>query len=46
MIRSHFGINPEKLQITQWNKLYAQAMWLEEWRLRNQAELFKAMFGS
>ncbi|MXV37675.1 hypothetical protein GO491_03120 [Flavobacteriaceae bacterium Ap0902] len=45
LIRSNFHTNPEKLQVSEWNKLYAQAQWLEEWRLKNQAELFKALFG-
>lgn len=45
LIRANFGIEPENLQISQWNKMYAQAMWLEEWRLKNQAELFRVLFG-
>ncbi|WP_181871999.1 hypothetical protein [Bergeyella zoohelcum] len=45
MIRANFGLNPEELQVSQWNKHYAQAMWLEEWRLQNQAELFIKLFG-
>lgn len=45
LIRSNFQITPEELQISEWTKMYAQAYWLEEWRLKNQAELFKAMFG-
>lgn len=46
LIRSNFNVNPEKLQINEWSKLYAQAQWLEKWRLENQAELFKSLFGS
>nr|WP_153851946.1 hypothetical protein [Ornithobacterium rhinotracheale] len=45
MIRANFGVNPESLQVSEWNKLYAQAQWLEHWRLQNQAEMFKALFG-
>lgn len=46
LIRSNFNVEPENLQISEWNKMYAQAFWLEEFRLKNQAELFKAMFSS
>ena len=29
----------------EWAELYAQALWLERWRLRNQAEMLAALFG-
>ena len=29
----------------EWAELYAQALWLERWRLRNQAEMIAALFG-
>ncbi|WP_281322156.1 hypothetical protein [Flavobacterium aestivum] len=45
LIRANFSVNPETLQLSEWSKLRAQAQWLEEWRLKNQAELFKVMFG-
>lgn len=44
IIRANFHLNPDELQISQWSKLYAQAIWLEEWRLKNQAELFMGLF--
>jgi hypothetical protein len=45
LIRTNFGVAPESLQASQWCKLYAQAMWLEHWRMQNQAELFKVLMG-
>ena len=29
----------------EWAELYAQALWLEKWRIRNLAELIAALFG-
>ncbi|MBB6499117.1 hypothetical protein [Pedobacter cryoconitis] len=46
LIRSNFSVDPERLQLSEWAKLHAQAQWLERWRLENQAELFKVMFGA
>jgi hypothetical protein len=45
LIRANFGIDPDTLQASQWCKLYAQAMWLEHWRMQNQAEMFKELLG-
>ncbi|MFK7061522.1 hypothetical protein V3Q90_15495 [Flavobacterium oreochromis] len=45
LIRANFNVNPEIIPISEWAKLYAQAQWLEQWRLKNQAELYKEMFG-
>ena len=28
-----------------WAAWYAQALWLEQWRLRNQAEMIDGLFG-
>ncbi|MGB0869471.1 MAG: hypothetical protein ACPGSD_07725 [Flavobacteriales bacterium] len=44
LIRSNFHIDPDGLQMSEWAKLYAQADWLEKWRLQNQAELFQMLF--
>ncbi len=46
LIRSHFHVNPEELQVSEWNKLYAQAVWIEEFRLKNNAEILKALFNA
>lgn len=43
LIRANFHLEPETLQLSRWNTLYAQAIWLERWRLENQAELLQAM---
>lgn len=45
LIRAQFGVNPERLQVSEWVKLYAQALWLEGWRLKNQAEMMERLFG-
>ncbi|GIZ15304.1 hypothetical protein [Capnocytophaga catalasegens] len=44
LIRANFHIDPEGLQLSQWTRLYCEALWIEKWRLQNQAELFKALF--
>lgn len=45
LIMANFHINPKNIQISEWRELYAKAIWLEEWRLKNQAELFMNLFG-
>ncbi|MCB6232244.1 hypothetical protein [Flavobacterium psychrophilum] len=45
LIMANFRINPKELQVTQWGEYYAKAIWLEEWRLKNQADMFKNLFG-
>jgi hypothetical protein len=49
LIRSQFHIEPEKMQVSQWNEIYAQAYFIEQFRLESQTklllELFKAVFG-
>ncbi len=45
LIRSNFHIDPEELKLSQWAKLYAQATWLEKWKLENQAEILSSLFG-
>ena len=45
LIRSNFGIEPEKLQLERWGDLYAEAQWLEQWRLNNMAEMLSKLFG-
>lgn len=38
-------MDPEELKLSEWAKLYAQAMWLEKWKLENQAEILSSLFG-
>ncbi|HGE5775882.1 TPA: hypothetical protein ACGGHC_002722, partial [Flavobacterium psychrophilum] len=45
LIMANFSINPKELQVTQWGEYYAQAMWIEEWRLTNQANMLKNLLG-
>jgi hypothetical protein len=48
-IRAHFHIEPDTLQLSQWNELSAQAYFIEQTRMEFLAkllsELFKAVFG-
>lgn len=45
LIKANFKIDPTKLPITQWGELYAEAQWLEQWRLNNMAEMLHRLFG-
>lgn len=45
LIRSNLGANPAELTTKEYAEAYSQAIWLEEFRLRNLAELLAAMFG-
>ncbi|MEG3973463.1 hypothetical protein QT970_02440 [Microcoleus sp. herbarium8] len=42
---ANFNVNPKTLQLSEWGEQYAKAMWLETWRLENQAKLFRNLFG-
>jgi hypothetical protein len=46
LIRANFGVEPGKMDDETWARLVAEAMWIEQWRLKNQAELLAALFGS
>ena len=46
LIRSNFGLDPSGLSEEMWAKLFAEAVWLETWRLKNQAEMLGRLFGS
>lgn len=46
LIRANFHIDPDTLSPSSWAKLYAEAIWLETWRLKNTAELLARMFGT
>ena len=45
LIRANLGLDPATLTTEEYAMAYSQAIWLEEFRLRNQAELLAAMFG-
>jgi hypothetical protein len=46
LIRANFGLEPERLSLGKWSDLYAEAQWLEQWRLVNKAEMLVRLFGS
>jgi hypothetical protein len=46
LIQSNLHKDPEKLDLMQYAEAAAQAIWLENWRLRQQAEMIGAMFGA
>jgi hypothetical protein len=39
------GIDPTNGDYEDWATNYAQALWLEKWRLQNQSEMLARMFG-
>jgi len=45
LIQANFGLDPKELQMQAWGELYAKAMWLEQWRLENQAKMMMNLFG-
>ena len=46
LIRSNLGIDPMNEDYEEWAEHYAQALWLERWRLRNLSEMLVRVFGS
>jgi hypothetical protein len=45
LIRANFNINPSNLSDEEFAQLFAEAVWLEGWRLKNQAEMLASVFG-
>jgi RES domain-containing protein len=45
LIRANFGVDPAELSDEKWARLFAEAVWIEQWRLKNQAEMLAIMFG-
>lgn len=45
LIRSNLGIDPTAGGYEDWAAHYAQALWLENWRLKKRAEMLTALFG-
>ena len=46
LIRANFGISTEGMTPETYARLMAQALWLESWRLRNQAQMIAQLFGA
>lgn len=45
LIRSNFHTDPASLSPSEWARLFAEAVWLESWRLRNHSRALAALFG-
>ena len=45
LILANFGISTEGMTPETYARLMAQALWLESWRLRNQAQMISQLFG-
>jgi hypothetical protein len=45
LIRANFRLEPEGLSEEEWAQRFAEALWIEQWRLKNQAELLARLFG-
>ena len=46
LIRSNLHVDIDQVHTEEeWAELYAQALWLERWRIKNLAELIAALFG-
>ena len=45
LIRSNLGIDPMNGGYEKWAEHYAQALWLERWRLKNTADMLAKMIG-
>ena len=46
LIRANLGIDPAVGDYEDWATNYAQALWLEKWRLKNLNEMLAKMFSS
>ena len=46
LIRANLGIDPTIGDYEDWVANYAQALWLEKWRLKNLNEMLAKMFSS
>ena len=44
LIRANLGIDPTAGDYEDWAVNYAQALWLEKWRLKNLNEMLAKMF--
>ena len=46
LILANFGLSTQGMSPDTYARLLAQAMWLESWRLRNQAQMIAQLFGA
>jgi hypothetical protein len=46
LIRANLGIDPTNGDYEDWAVNYAQALWLERWRLRKLSEMLVKMFSN
>lgn len=46
LIRSNLGLDVKKLSVGEFAEAYSQAIWLEQFRLRNQAEMLVKIFSN
>lgn len=46
LMRANLGIDPTAGNYESWAANYAQALWLEKWRLKNRNEMLAKMFSS
>jgi len=45
LIRANLGMDPKKMDNAEFAEAYNEAMWIEQFRLRNQAEMLSVIFG-
>lgn len=46
LIRANLGIAQTAGSYEEWAEIYAQALWLEKWRLKNLNEMLARMFST
>lgn len=46
LILANFGLSTQGMSPDTYARLLAQAMWIESWRLRNQAQMIAQLFGA
>jgi 2-hydroxychromene-2-carboxylate isomerase len=46
LIRAYLGVDPDQLSDEKYAELFAQAIWIEQRQLKNQAELLTALFAA
>jgi hypothetical protein len=46
LIRANFHIDPTTLDEQTWPRLCSEAIWIETWRLKCQAEMLARLFGA
>ena len=44
LIRANFNIDPYSLSPEQWASYYSEAVWIEHFRLENQAKILAKLF--